>query len=326
MNDTQQTQAYSVGNTFRIAGAENITLISHAPCNSPYVPAANPNYKFRKELLRNVLMFLQAPCGDALFLSGPTGSGKTSVITEIAARLNWPVQSITARGRLEFQDLIGHHTLVSEKPGEPATMKWVYGPLAKAMALGHIFILNEADLVDPSELSGLNDLLEGRPLVIEQNGGKVIKPHPLFRFVATGNTRGNGDESGIYAGTVCQNVAAMDRYRMLIVDYPEPDVEHDILAAEAPQIPQALREKMVEVANEVRAKFKGEDRELNVTLSTRKLVQWSKLWTQFYGAPCPAQMSLDIALLNRCTEGEREAIDRICELTFGAGAWTPRNA
>ena len=51
-----------------------------------------------------------------------------------------------------------------------------------------------------------------------------------------------------------------------------------------------------------------------------------KLWTQFYGAPCPARMSLDIALLNRCTEGEREAIDRICELTFGAGAWTPRNA
>lgn len=324
MSNTIQTQIYSVGQTFGIPGAENIQMTSHAPCGNPYVPQTNANYKFRKDLLRNILMYLQAPCGDALYLSGPTGSGKTSAITEIAARLNWPVQSITAHGRLEFQDLIGHHTLVSEKPGEPATMKWVYGPLAKAMALGHIFILNEIDLMDPSELSGLNDLLEGRPLVIEQNGGKVIKPHPLFRFVATGNTRGSGDESGIYAGTVCQNVAAMDRYRMLIVDYPERDVERAILAAEVPQIPEDLRDKMIKIANEIRKKFLSEDRELNVTLSTRKLVQWGKLWTQCYGAPSPAQMSLDIALLNRCQTGEREAIDRLCELEFGSAVWTPR--
>ena len=153
MSNTIQTQIYSVGQTFGIPGAENIQMTSHAPCGNPYVPQTNANYKFRKDLLRNILMYLQAPCGDALYLSGPTGSGKTSAITEIAARLNWPVQSITARGRLEFQDLIGHHTLVSEKPGEPATMKWVYGPLAKAMALGHIFILNEGSSSKPPSLN-----------------------------------------------------------------------------------------------------------------------------------------------------------------------------
>ena len=83
-------------------------------------------------------------------------------------------------------------------------------------------------------------------------------------------------------------------------------------------------EELPKIANEIRKKFLSEDRELNVTLSTRKLVQWGKLWTQCYGAPSPAQMSLDIALLNRCQMGEREAIDRLCELEFGSAVWTPR--
>ena len=175
MSNTIQTQIYSVGQTFGIPGAENIQMTSHAPCGNPYVPQTNANYKFRKDLLRNILMYLQAPCGDALYLSGPTGSGKRA-----------------------------------------------------------------------------------------------------------------------------------------------------ILAAEVPQIPEDLRDKMIKIANEIRKKFLSEDRELNVTLSTRKLVQWGKLWTQCYGAPSPAQMSLDIALLNRCQTGEREAINRLCELEFGSAVWTPR--
>lgn len=320
-----QTQSYNVGQTFGIEGAEGININSHAPCGNPYVPPINPEYKFRKDLLRNVLMFLASPCGDALYLSGPTGCGKTSAILEIAARLNWPVQSITARGRMEFSDLIGHHTLVSEEEGKPATMKWVYGPLAKAMALGHIFVFNEIDLVDPAELSGLNDILEGRPLIIEQNGGKVIKPHPMFRFIATGNTRGDGDETGLYAGTVTQNVAAMDRYRMLTVDYPEKDVEVAILEKVCPQILPELRVKMVELANDIRKKFMSEDRTLSVTLSTRKLVQWGRIWLQFYGAANPAQMSLDVALLNRCNKTERNAIDKSAQLIFGKAHWPNRN-
>lgn len=319
-----QTQIYNVAETFGIPDAKDINVLSHAPSANPYVPGMNKHYKFRKELLRNVLMYLSEPCGDALYLSGPTGSGKTSAILEIAARLNWPVQSITARGRLEFADLIGHHTLVSEEEGKPASMKWVYGPLAKAMALGHIFVLNEIDLIDPSELSGLNDILEGRPLVIEQNGGKVIKPHPLFRFVATGNTRGDGDETGLYAGTVTQNVAAMDRYRMLLVDYPEEDVEVEILSKKCPDMHPDMLKSMVKLANDIRVKFMSEDRSLNVTLSTRKLIQWAVLAKQLYGAPCPLQMALDISLLNRCAKAEMLAIDKSAQLIFGEDLWPNR--
>jgi cobaltochelatase CobS len=135
---------------------------------------------------------------------GPTGSGKTSSVTEIAARLNWPVQQVTAHGRMELTDLIGHHALVAGAPGEPPTMKFMYGPLAIAMREGQILLINELDLADPAEIAGLNDIVERRPLVIAQNGGEVIKPHPMFRVIATGNSTGTGDNSGPYQGILMQ--------------------------------------------------------------------------------------------------------------------------
>lgn len=196
-----QYSQFSVSKVFGMPSIpEKVTAIGYADGSNPFIPATDTNYVFRKEFLREVLAYLKEPGGDALFVTGPTGSGKTSGITEIAGRLNWPVQQITAHGRMELTDLIGHHALVAEKPGQPPVMKFMYGPLAVAMREGHLFLINEVDLADPAELAGLNDVLEGRPLVIAQNGGEIIKPHPMFRVVVTGNSTGSGDASGLYQG------------------------------------------------------------------------------------------------------------------------------
>ena len=93
----------------------------------------------------------------------------------------------------------------------------MHGPLSVAARDGHLLILNESDLMDPSELAGLNDILEGQPLVIAENGGEVIPPHAKFRVFATGNTAGSGDRSGLYQGTLRQNLAFMDRFRVIRV-------------------------------------------------------------------------------------------------------------
>ena len=69
-------------------------------------------------------------------------------------------------------------------------MKFELGPLAQAMLNGYVFIFNEADLADPSELTALNEVLEGKDLYIPENGGMIIKPHPMFRLVCTGNSAG----------------------------------------------------------------------------------------------------------------------------------------
>lgn len=97
--------------------------------------------------------------------------------------------------------------------GEAPQMRFQYGPLAAAMRFGHVLVLNEVDLADAGELAGLNDVLEGRPLVLAENAGEIIRPHPMFRVICTANSCGNGDDSGRYAGVQQQNLAFLDRFR-----------------------------------------------------------------------------------------------------------------
>ncbi|WP_286788762.1 AAA family ATPase, partial [Pseudomonas sp. UBA3149] len=174
---------FPLASTFNIAVSDTATIMGFADTSNPFIPEINSSYVFRKEFVTEFRAFLHQPDGDAYYVTGPTGSGKTSGITEILGRLNWPVQQVTAHGRMELSDLIGHHALVSATPGAAPTMQFMHGPLALGMKHGHVLLINEIDMMDPSELSGLNDILEGRPLVIAQNAGEIIKPHPMFRVV-----------------------------------------------------------------------------------------------------------------------------------------------
>lgn len=316
-----KTKEFSVRDVFQLPKVpEAFKAVGFEDASNPHIPARNDDYVFRNDFLREALAFLKSPSGDALFITGPTGSGKTSGICEVAARLNWPVQQQTAHGRMEMADLVGHHTLASSTPGATPTMQFMYGPLAIAMREGHILLINEVDMMDPSELSGLNDVLEGRPLVISQNGGEVIKPHAMFRVVVTGNSTGAGDDSGLYQGVLMQNMAAIDRYRFTRVDYMAPDAEEALLEKVAKNIPPVIRTGMVKVANEVRKLFVGGGQSgtsLSITMSTRTLIRWAKLTIVFRGAPNAMAYALDQALLARAKPEEKVAIERIAKDVFG---------
>ncbi len=303
------------------------TALAFTEETNPAIPAKHDDYVFRRDVLRDVLAFLQKPNGDALYLSGPTGSGKTSVITETAARLNWPVQQVTCNGRMEFSHLKGQFVISSARPGEAPQMRFQYGPLALAMRFGQILLLNEVDLMDPAELAGLNDVLEGRPLVIAENGGEIIKPHPMFRCVVTGNSFGSGDMSGMYQGIQQQNIAALDRYRFLTVGYSSPAVEKAILAKKAPLITEEIRNAMIQLANEVRKAFMGEDGEggtLALTMSTRTLVRWAMLAQDFRSDPRKLSGALDRALLYRAEKTDRDAVNMMATTIFGP-TWSKAN-
>lgn len=325
-----QTAQFPIGKTFNLPEVpDKVTAIGFADSTNPFIPATDQNYVFRKAFLREALAFLKEPSGDALFITGPTGSGKTSGVTEIASRLNWPVQQCTAHGRMELSDLIGHHALVSGAPGEVPSMQFMYGPLAIAMKEGHILLINELDLADPSEIAGLNDVIEGRPLVIAQNGGEIIKPHPMFRVIATGNSAGTGDQSGLYQGVLMQNLAFMDRFRFTEVGYADEEAELEILERVTPRLPESIRKGMVRIANEIRKLFLGgEDNEgeISLTISTRTLVRWAKLSLVFRGAPNALEYALEQALLIRAAKEEREAILRISKDVFGGGWGSDRGA
>lgn len=310
---------FQVSTTFNVQAHPELEVLGYADASHPQIPRRQDGYVFRPDLLRDVLAFLHEAGGDGLFLTGPTGSGKTSLITQIAARLNWPVQSVTCHGRLELQALIGQFVLRN------GSTEFVHGPLSVAARDGHLLILNESDLMDPSELAGLNDIIEGQPLVIAENGGEVIPPHPQCRVIATGNSAGSGDGSGLYQGVLRQNLAFMDRFRVIQVDYPALELEQAVVQRAVPSLPSEIVTKMLVVASEIRRLFLGEDREapaLTLTMSTRTLVRWATLAVTFKGAPQVFAYALNQALTARAEPEQREAIHRIAADVFG-DYWEP---
>ena len=197
--------------------------------------------------------------------------------------------------------------------------EYVYGPLAMAMKEGHWFLLDEIDLLDPATAAGLNGIVEGRPLTIPEKGGEVIKPASGFRFIATANTAGSGDRSGLYQGTLRQNGAFLDRFWMVEVDYPDEIQEKQILAKAMPSLADTVRDALVSYANEIRKLFiKGE---IEVTFSTRTLVRWAKLVYLFRPASTegknPIIHALDRALGYRAEPESREALHELAQRVFG---------
>ena len=295
-----------------------------APC--VHTPAIDPNYLFH-DAMREMVVWIMTP-SDPLYVFGPTGSGKSSLIRQVAAKLNYPVFDITGHGRLEFNDLAGHLTV------ENGSMRFQYGPLALAMKFGGLFLLNELDLLDPATAAGLNGVLDGAPLCLPENGGEVIPPHPMFRFVATANTNGGSDDSGLYQGTLRQNLAFMDRFWLCEVGYPEPEAETKLLERLAPALPEDLRQTMVEYANQVRRLFIGEGdnqqpgETIEVTFSTRTLIRWAELTIRFQPLARqgvqPVIHALDRALGFRASRSTRALLHELGQRMFPAGpdpAW-----
>lgn len=146
---------------------------------------------------------------------------------------------------------------------------------------------NEMDLLEPSTAAGLNGILDGQPLCIPENGGELVVQHPMFRFAATANSNGGSDETGLYQGVLRQNLALMDRFVLCEVTYPRPEAEELLLEKTAPQLPDGVRKKMVEYANEVRRLFMGESGNsyntgsIEITFSTRSLLRWAELTIRY---------------------------------------------
>ncbi|TYT73496.1 AAA family ATPase [Desulfobotulus mexicanus] len=283
------------------------------PCRN--TPEINPDYMFH-DTMREVVVWFMEP-SDALYVFGPCGSGKTSLIRQTAARLNYPVFDVTGHGRLEFNDLVGHLSL------QDGMMVYQYGPLSLAMRYGGLFLLNEIDLLDPATLSGLNGILDGAPLCIPENGGEIIEPHPMFRLAATANTNGASDESGLYQGTVRQNLAFMDRFWLCEIGYPDKNAEKGLLARAAGNLPESIRNSMVDFAGEVRRMFTDGNqfgKGIEVTFSTRTLLRWADLTVRFqplaYQGIQPVAYALDRALGFRAGYETRAMLHELVQRMF----------
>ena len=264
-----------------------------------------------------IVWFLNEP--EPLYVYGPLGSGKSSCIKQVAARLNYPVFEVTGHGRLEYGDLVGHFTV------QNGNMTFEYGPLVLAMRYGGILLLNEIDLTAPEVAAGLNSILDGSPLCIAENGGEIISPNPMFRFVATANSNGAGDETGLYQGVQRQNAAFLDRFILCEMGYPEAQIEQKLIKSRFPVLPEDLCDKMVDYANEVRKLFMGEAVDtlantIEVTFSTRSLLRWAALTVRYQPLARqgiqPIAYALDRALAYRASRETRAMLHELVQRIF----------
>ena len=304
------------------SGSPSGKVVKGYAAPSPFSPAIDANYIFHEQSRDIMVWFIGSPSRppDPLYVYGATGSGKTSVVKQLAAKLNYPVFEVTGHSRLEFPELIGHLVV------RQGNMEFEYGPLALAMRYGGVFLCNEIDLLDPSTAAGLNSILDGAPLCIPENGGELVVPHPMFRFAATANTNGGSDETGLYQGTMRQNLALMDRFVLCEVTYPKPEAEEQLLEKTAPQLPEPLRKKMVEYANEVRRLFMGESANsyntasIEITFSTRSLLRWADLTIRYQPLARqgiqPVSYALDRALGFKACKETRAMLHELVQRVF----------
>lgn len=319
--DKMDKPAYVPLNAGKVfTGKKSLATVMGFSKPGPLTPARNPDYIW-PEWLRYDVIPAFIDWRDNLWIAGPSGCGKTEGIKQVCALLNYPVYELTGQGRLEMPELVGHHTVVD------GSMSWVDGPLTAAMRDGGVFLLNEIDLVEASTLAGLNTILDGSPLVIADNGAEVVEPHPAFKFIATANTNGSGDDGGLYTGTLRQNVALQSRFMVIPADYISSDEERGLLGRLFGELPEAIRDVMVRFARLVRMADAGGERDsdtqdadymtmasgINAVVGTRDLVRWARLTLRNCALENKGKNVLEYSML-RAISADKVSETVMCEL------------
>jgi cobaltochelatase CobS len=273
-------------------------------------PTINPHYYFHPVMLKKMIRyFFYKTARRNILLIGDAGVGKSSLIEQVAARLGWPVFSIACSGRIRLQHFVGTFSLVNGQT------KWQDGPLIKAMKYGGIFLADEITRLDHSEQMALAKVLDSGATLTIPDTGEVVVAHEGFRFVATGNSGGFGDESGAYNGERVSSVAFLDRFQKFHMDYMPEEDEFKLLqrttATTDPKngLEDSILKSMVKLANDVRGQFVSRGGDMRTVMSTRSLCVWALEAIGYKGiSKLPLEEALHDTVLNGCPDNDKKVI------------------
>jgi len=258
---------------------------------SPLVPlGSDDGYVYDYDATLALLFGLSRPKRNAVWISGTSGVGKTQLVLNVCRRVNREVIRVNLDSSVTRSDLIGDWVVVG---GET---RFKYGALAQAMVRGAVLLLDEFDLGNPYVVALFRPVLEDNPrLLILENGGEVIAPHPEFRVVATANTFGAGDESSLYGTTHSLSLADRQRFSLFIqMDYLKPEAEVKLLRDGVPNLDQDEAEAIVQVANRVRNQHK--EHRIEEGISPRQLVNFAEVFDASGNAITAANMTFLLPL------------------------------
>lgn len=278
-----------------------------------YVPDWNPNYILNPELLKTVMMGIEVKT--PIYLFGHSGVGKSSIFKQICAGLNRRFFRFQHTVDTEESHIVGQWVVkkhVDEKGNAIAVTEFELGPLPLAMQNGWLYLADEMDRSSPTVLSAYQAILEGEPLIIKNAPEhlRVIKPHPLFAFAATGNTNGTGDQTGLYQATLTQDAATIERFGIVAqVDYP-PEKQEIAMIAAATGLSEADASKVRQFANDIRVK--AFPNQVSLTIGPRVAINIARLGMM----KADFVEGVQYAYCNRLPEAEREAALGIAKRIF----------
>jgi cobaltochelatase CobS len=276
------------------------------------VPAIDENYIFDFDTTMAVLAGFAY--NQRVLLQGMHGTGKSTHIEQIAARLNWQCLRVNFDSQITRLDLVGKD-VIKIKDGKQIT-EFKEGIIPYAIRRPLALVLDEYDAIRTDVSFVIQRLLEqdGKFALLEEN--QIISPHQCFRLFATSNTVGMGDDLGIYHGTNLINQGQMDRWNIVSsLNYLSEEKETEILLKKAAFLAKKVNENvarsMVQMANLTREGFKNSD--LSNLMSLRTLLSWARNYQIFGGI----KRAFIVSFLNKCAEDEKPILNEYYQRIFG---------
>ncbi len=278
-----------------------------------HVPDLDPDYLFDRETTLAILAGFAR--NRRVMVTGYHGTGKSTHIEQVAARLNWPCVRVNLDSHISRIDLVGKDAIVL-KDGKQVT-EFRDGILPWALQNNVALCFDEYDAGRPDVMFVIQRVLEvsGRLTLLDQN--RVIRPNPSFRLFATANTVGLGDTSGLYHGTQQINQGQMDRWSIVVtLNYLPHDKEADIVRAKVKSYDRTKEgrdtvSKMVRVADLTRNAFMAGD--LSTVMSPRTVITWAEN-AEIFG---DIGFAFRLTFLNKCDELERALVAEFYQRCFG---------
>ena len=305
---TPPLRRVSVREVFGIDSALQVSAMSEP---SEHVPEMDTAYRFNPEVTLALLAGFEH--NRRVLVQGMHGTGKSTHIEQVAARLNWPCVRVNLDGHISRLDLVGRDAVVL-RDGQQVT-EFQEGIVPWALQRPMALIFDEYDAGRPDVMFVIQRILEreGQFTLLDQN--RVIRPHPHFRLFATSNTLGLGNLNGMYHGAQRLNHAQLDRWNVVAaLNYLSAEEEMAIVAARVPALAgpkhQALLRSMVAVADLTRKGFAIGD--VSAVMSPRTVMSWAEN-IEIFNDP---GLAFRLSFVNKCDEAERPLVAEYFQRCF----------
>ena len=295
----------------KLFGIKKRVKVRHFSQKTELVPEIDNSYIFDEITTLSILAGFNH--NKRVLVQGLHGTGKSTHIEQIAARLNWPCLRINLDGHISRFDLLGKDAITIKDQKQVTTFK--QGMLPWSIENPVALVFDEYDAGRPDVMFVIQRLLEsdGKLTLLDQN--KVITPNPLFRIFGTCNTLGTGDISGLYHGTQNLNQGQLDRWNIFTtLNFMSPETEVNIIKNKLGKTTKKIKDEinnMVKLANLVRKSFSTND--ISTIISPRTSIIWAQNIEIFDNT----ELAFKLTFYNKCNESDKKIISELYQRCFG---------